>query len=112
MASARAWVRTAGGLALTVRLTPKAGRDVIEGLAQLADGGSALKVRVRAPPFEGQANAALLGLIAQTLGVPARDVRLVGGAGARLKRLLIAGPADALGARLDEICTMENAPKR
>ena len=111
MASARAWVRTAGGLALTVRLTPKAGRDVIEGLAQLADGGSALKVRVRAPPFEGQANAAL-GLIAQTLGVPARDVRLVGGAGARLKRLLIAGPADALGARLDEICTMENAPKR
>ncbi len=64
---------------LTVRLTPKGGRDAIDGIERLADGRSVLKVRVRAAPSEGEANAALVRLIAKTLGVAPRAVELVAG---------------------------------
>src|SRR6516162_5976023 len=84
------WRNEAGGLVLSVRLTPKGGRDAIEGIEQLANGESVLKVRVRAPPMEGEANAALVKLLVRTLGVPARDVRLVAGLSARVKRVRIA----------------------
>ena len=66
------------GTRVTVRLTPKAGRDALEGVAQLADGRSVLQARVRAAPHEGEANAALIKLLAKALGVPAREVQLVG----------------------------------
>ena len=46
---------------VTVRLTPKGGRDAVDGIERMADGRSVLKVRVRAAPSEGEANAALLG---------------------------------------------------
>jgi uncharacterized protein (TIGR00251 family) len=98
------WRSEAGGLLLTVRLTPKGGRDAIEGIEQLASGECVLKVRVRAPPHEGQANAALVKVLAKALGVPSRDVRLVSGLGARMKRARIAGSSAALAARLAEIC--------
>src|SRR5947209_3625384 len=97
---ARPWQADGGGLTITVRLTPKAGRDAIEGIGRMADGRSALKVRVRAPPFEGEANAALVRLMAKALSVPARQVSLVAGAGARIKRVQVSGapvaPASAL----------------
>ena len=98
------WRNEAGGLVLSVRLTPKGGRDAIEGIEQLANGESVLKVRVRAPPMEGEANAALVKLLVRTLGVPARDVRLVAGLSARVKRLKIAGAAAALSAALSKLC--------
>jgi uncharacterized protein (TIGR00251 family) len=101
------WTVAAGGLLLTVRLTPKAGRDAVEGVAQLADGRSVLKVRVRAAPHEGEANAALIRVVAKALAVAARDIELSGGAAARVKRLRIAGPADALAARLEQICAIK-----
>jgi hypothetical protein len=69
-----------------VRLTPKGGRDAIDGVEHLADGRSALKVRVRAAPSDGEANAALVRVIAKALRVPARQVSLVAGASARIKR--------------------------
>ena len=50
-----------------------------------------LKARVRAAPSEGEANAALIRLIAKALGVPPRDVMLAAGATARIKRLAIVG---------------------
>ena len=67
----------ADGVVVIVRLTPRGGRDAIDGVAQLADGRSVLKVRVRAAASEGEANAALMKLIAKTLGVAGRDVSLV-----------------------------------
>jgi uncharacterized protein len=88
-------------LMLAVRLTPKGGSDAIDAVEQLADGRPVLKVRVRAAASEGEANAALLALLAKTLGVPRRDVSLVAGAGARLKRLRIDGDGVALAARLE-----------
>jgi len=101
------WRNEAGGLVLSVRLTPKGGRDAIEGIEQLASGESVLKVRVRAPPMEGEANAALVKLLVRTLGVPARDVRLVAGLSARVKRVKIAGAAAALSAALSKFCARE-----
>ncbi|MET0539269.1 MAG: DUF167 family protein [Xanthobacteraceae bacterium] len=92
---------------LDVRLTPKGGRDAVEGIAGLADGCSVLKVRVRAAPHEGEANAALIRFLAKMLRVAPRDIQLAGGATTRLKRLWIAGPADALSSRLEAICAID-----
>jgi hypothetical protein len=97
------WAAAAGGVTLTVRLTPKGGRDAIDGIEQLADGRSVLKVRVRAAPSEGEANDALVRLIAKSLGVPPRDVTLAAGATARVKRLTVAGDGPALIAGLEKL---------
>jgi uncharacterized protein (TIGR00251 family) len=92
------------GVVLTVRLTPKGGRDAIDGVEQSADGRTVLRVRVRAAPSEGEANAALVRLIAKALGVPPRAVELVAGHAARQKRLKIEGSAIALAEALERIC--------
>lgn len=106
-APARPWRAVADGVVVTVRLTPRGGRDAIEGAERRADGSCTLKARVRAAPHEGEANAALVKLVAGALGVPARAVDLVGGATARMKQLKIAGPPAELLAALEKICAME-----
>jgi len=63
----RPWTVSNDGLLLTVRVTPKGGRDAIDGIAALADGMSVLKGRVRAAASEGEANAALLRVVAVLL---------------------------------------------
>ena len=97
------WARVPGGISVTVRLTPKGGRDSIDGIELLADGRSVLKVRVAAPPSEGEANAALVRLLAKAVGVPPRDVALAAGATARIKWLTIAGDPPTLIAALEKI---------
>ena len=92
-----------GGIALAVRLTPKGGRDAIDGIEVLGDGRAVLKARVRAAPSEGEANDALCRLIAKGTGVPPRDVTLVAGATTRIKRLVIAGDGPTLIAALEKI---------
>ena len=103
MADDPPWAITPGGLALTVRLTPKGGRDAIEGVARLADGRAVLKARVRTAASEGAANAALIRLVAATLGVAPNRVTLTAGATARVKRLKVEGDAKALAARFAEV---------
>ena len=63
------WSAVPGGIMLTVRLTPKGGSDAIDGIETMADGRAVLKARVRAAPSDGEANAALVKLVARTLGV-------------------------------------------
>jgi hypothetical protein len=99
---ARPWRLAPDGLLLTVRVTPKGGRDAIDGIADLADGTCVLKVRVRSAASDGEANAALLRLMAGALGVPARDVSLLAGDRARIKRLRIGGDGPALAAALEK----------
>jgi uncharacterized protein len=101
--AARPWAVQAGGLVLTVRLTPRGGRDAIDGIEVLADGRCVLKARVRVPPSEGEANAALIRLIAGALGVAPRTVTLVAGHTARIKRLSLAGEGQALAAALEKL---------
>jgi len=88
---------------ITVRLTPKGGRDAIEGYETLADGRSVLKVRVRAAPSDGEANAALGRVLARALGVPPSRVDIVGGATSRIKRVEVSGDAATLSAALEKI---------
>jgi len=97
----RPWSATANGLAIAVRLTPKGGRDAIDGIETLSDGRSVLKVRVRAAPSEGEANAALIRLLAKTLDVPPRALNLAAGATSRIKRVVIEGDGLALAAKLE-----------
>lgn len=89
------------GLILHVRLTPKGGRDAIDGIETLSDGKLILKVRVRAVPEDGKANDALITLIAKTFGVSASHVTLEAGATSRIKTLKIAGEADVLVRAID-----------
>ena len=98
-----AWRIETDGITLAVRLTPRAGRDAIDGIEPLADGCRVLKVRVRAAASEGAANAALIALIAKALGVAQRDVQIVAGTTARVKRVRVAGTGAALAARLEKI---------
>lgn len=100
------WSAVVGGVSVTVRLTPKGGRDAFDGVETLSDGRAVLKARTRAAPTEGEANEALRRLIAKSLGVPLRDVTLAAGATARIKRLAISGDGPTLIAALEKICAL------
>ena len=89
------WSAEAGGVALWIRLTPKGGRDSIEGVETLADGRNVLKARVRAAPEDGRANAALVEMIAKALKAPRSAVTIRSGETSRVKKLFIAGDSAA-----------------
>lgn len=95
------WSAARDGLRVRVRLTPKAGRDAVEGIEHTAQ-GPALKVRVRAAPEGGEANAALARTFADWLGVPKGSVEVVAGLKSRLKTLFVAGEAMRLANLLAE----------
>ena len=97
---ARPWAACADGLIVTVRVTPRGGRDQIDGVELLADGRCVLKARVRAAATEGEANEALTRLMARAAGVAPRAVRLTGGATSRIKRLHIGGDVGPIAAAL------------
>jgi hypothetical protein len=101
--AATPWSAIAGGVSLTVRLTPKSGRDSVDGIGIMPDEHAVLKIRVRAAPHDGEANAALVRLIAGAMGVPQRDVSLVAGGTSRIKRLVVSGDSPTLIAALEKI---------
>jgi uncharacterized protein (TIGR00251 family) len=51
----------------------------------------AVLIRLAAPPVDGAANQALIAFLAERLGLPARDIRIVAGETSRHKRLHITG---------------------
>jgi uncharacterized protein YggU (UPF0235/DUF167 family) len=69
-----------------VRLTPRSSANRVDGVI---DG--VLRLRVTAPAVDGQANIALLHLLADALGVAPRDVRLIAGAASRHKLVVVEG---------------------
>jgi len=95
------WRATLEGIVVACRLTPKGGRDAIDGVATLSDGTRVLLARVRVAPEDGKANDALLRLIADKAGVPASRARLVAGAKSRLKQVAVTGDPAALIAKLE-----------
>jgi uncharacterized protein len=96
------WRATAEGVVVTCRLTPKGGRDAIEGAKVLSDGTAVLACRVREAPEDGRANEALCRLIAKAAGAPASRARVVAGAKSRLKQVAVAGDAEGLMAALEK----------
>jgi uncharacterized protein (TIGR00251 family) len=87
---------TASGLALTVHLTPGAGRDEVVGEAVDAEGGTVLKARVRAVPEKGKANAALVKLLAKHLKLGKTRLDVTKGKTSRVKTVEIACDPDEI----------------
>ena len=90
------WKATADGVVVDVRLTPRGGRDAIEGVERRADGRAVLKARVRVAPADGEANSALCRLIADALDIAPRQVTVAAGATSRVKRIRLTGEPAAL----------------
>ena len=76
---------------LVVRVTPRGGADRIDGWTTDPSGEPVLKIRVRAAPTDGSANAAVVDLLSAKLGVPRSRVVLVRGASSRVKWFRIGG---------------------
>lgn len=76
---------------LPVRVTPKGGRDGVDGWALDPAGRPYLKVRVSAAAADGEANAALTAFLAKALKRPKSAVRIASGETARLKMIEIEG---------------------
>jgi uncharacterized protein (TIGR00251 family) len=91
------WRYSTQGISVAVRVTPRSGRDEVDGLETLADGRAALKVRVRAITDGGEANRAVIELIAKALGVPKAKVRIRSGMTSRLKQIAVDGDPARLG---------------
>lgn len=90
-----------GPVRFAVRLTPKGGRDRIDGWMTDGAGARLLKARVSAVPEDGKANAALIRLLAKAFGVSNAAVRIASGAQSRVKIVEIDGDTVTLNARLD-----------
>jgi len=94
------WRYGAQGISVALRVTPRGGRDDIDGIETLADGRSVLKIRVRALAEGGEANRAVTELLAKALGVPKARVKILSGVTSRLKRVAIDGDPKKLGETL------------
>ncbi|HEY0833961.1 MAG TPA: DUF167 family protein [Azospirillum sp.] len=95
--SASPFAAVADGVRVAVRVTPKASRNAVSGLADTASGGKALKVSVTTVPEDGKANEAVIKLLAKLWHVPKTGITVVAGATDRNKILHVAGdPADLL----------------
>lgn len=95
------WRHGGACVIVRVRLTPKSSKDAIDGVEATAE-GPAFKARVRAVPSEGEANAALLKLLANWLGLGQSSLRLAKGGKSRVKSVEITGNTGDIEARLAE----------
>lgn len=77
---------TEGGVTFAVQVVPRASKNEIVGMQ-----GDALRIRLTAPPVEGQANEALIAFLAQRLGVRKSQVEIAAGATSRRKIVRVMG---------------------
>ena len=89
---------TRDGVAFWIVVTPRARRAQVGGSR-----GGALRVAVREPPIEGEANAACVKALARALGVPREAVRLAKSSSGRRKRVEVTGEAQRLSRRIREL---------
>jgi uncharacterized protein (TIGR00251 family) len=97
------WRYSTGGISVALRVTPRGGRDDIDGLETLANGRTVVKVRVRATAEGGEANRAVTELLAKVLGVPKGKVRVLSGVTSRLKQVAVDGDPAELGDALRKL---------
>jgi uncharacterized protein (TIGR00251 family) len=91
------WRYSTDGISIALRVTPRGGRDDMEGIETLANGRSVVKVRVRAIADGGEANKAVTELLAKALRVPKASVKILSGATSRLKQVAVDGDPKSLG---------------
>ena len=99
------WRYSTQGISVSLRVTPRGGRDDVDGLETLANGRIVVKVRVRAIAEGGEANRAVTELLAKALGVSKRDVRVLSGTTSRLKQIAVDGDPARLGETLRRLTT-------
>jgi uncharacterized protein (TIGR00251 family) len=97
------WRYSPAGVSVSLRVTPRGGRDAIDGVETLANGRSVVKVRVRAIAEGGEANRAVTELLATSLRVSRASVRLVSGATSRIKQVAVDGDPKKLGESLRKL---------
>ena len=96
---------------MALRVTPRGGRDDIDGIETLATGRSVIKVRVRAIAEGGEANRAVTELMAKALGVPRARVKILSGTTSRLKQVAVGGDPKSLGDALRKLTAVKSQPK-
>ncbi|HWU25424.1 MAG TPA: DUF167 family protein [Rhizomicrobium sp.] len=96
-----------GAVIIPVRLTPRGGRNGIDGWMPDAKGGKHLAVRVTAAAESGKANAALIELLADRLSVAKSSIRIVRGFSARMKTIEVSADPVSIRARLAELGTAQ-----
>lgn len=92
---------------MAVQVTPKSSATRILGTRPEADGRTALKVAIAAPPEDGKANDALIDFLAKGLSLPRRDLEIVQGATTRRKLLRISGEPEMLHLRIHSFTNKE-----
>ena len=97
------WRYSSQGISVALRVTPRGGRDDIDGLETLANGRTVVKVRVRAIADGGEANRAVTELLAKALGVPKAKVRILSGTTSRLKQIAVDGDPAKLSEALRKL---------
>lgn len=105
------WRYSSGGISIALRVTPRGGRDDIDGIETLADGRAVVKVRVRAIAEGGEANKAVTELLARALRVPKARVKILSGVTSRLKQVAVDGDPKSLGDALRTLTATSNEPK-
>jgi uncharacterized protein (TIGR00251 family) len=101
------WRYSTGGVSVALRVTPRGGRDEVDGLETLANGRNVVKVRVRAIAEGGEANRAVIELLAKALGVPKGHVRVLSGVTSRLKQIAVDGDPAKLGDALRKLTAVK-----
>lgn len=79
-----------GGVRVRIRVQPRASRTEVAG-----EHGGALRIRVAAPPVDGEANGELVRFLAKRLGVARSRVRIVAGETGRSKTVEVDGVSAA-----------------
>src|SRR4030081_3910323 len=97
------WRYSTQGISVALRVTPRGGRDDIDGIETLANGRSVVKVRVRAIAEGGEANRAVIELLAKALGGPRGQIRVLSGTTSRLKQIAVDGDPAKLGDALRKL---------
>lgn len=78
-----------GGIRLGVKVQPRSSRNQVIG-----EQDGCLKVKLTAPPVEGEANQALINFLARLLAIPKKNIKLLKGETSRHKLIEISGLSD------------------
>jgi uncharacterized protein len=103
------WRYSTQGISVALRVTPRGGRDDIDGVETLANGRTVMKVRVRAVADGGEANRAVTELLARALGVPKAKVRILSGTTSRFKQIAVDDDPAKLGEALRALAAAKHS---
>jgi uncharacterized protein (TIGR00251 family) len=81
--------KNSSGIAFKVHVQPRASANQAAGAWQ-----DALKIRLTAPPVDGEANKACIRFLSKQLKVPKSEIEIISGVSSRTKKILIHLPYD------------------